>query len=473
MATPAASSPRERWIANAATDLLAFGWGWIPLYLALLWSQSNNAANWGAALLLGVLAVNFVHRHLTFPLVYGEPATFRQRKWQFTYLPVGFAVVTVISILYVRPARVETLPIRDVNSTSSNKDFIPHPTQKRPLILRWSDGTGDSQELRLALSKRPESFEQLAEKLQTKSKGILSVASHEDRLQFTLLQNDADSWFRFKGKKSLLREFGLPNREIRKGEASRPLFIALLVLSVVWTIYHSLMQKLGILRIYTRQRSAQYAHDDRVLVFGWFGTLVLALASDPSVHEVAASQALAGRILVPIFEAMAPFAKLAAATLGGYSAFITIRYAYRESQHPDGFHAQKWYFILSIWSLYAAIAWNLVAGYIAFGFSHATEYIAFVYVFVQKKYTQMNPRGESLLARWAAVPKRSALCYAALMLVPFALAHESWPRALNWYIVGSSFLHFLYDGWIWKVRRPAVARDLGLTPHPLPSMTSS
>lgn len=39
---------------------------------------------------------------------------------------------------------------------------------------------------------------------------------------------------------------------------------------------------------------------------------------------------------------------------------------------------------------------------------------------------------------------------------------------VQWYIVGSSFLHFIYDGWIWKVRDPKVGKALGIAyPSPI------
>ena len=35
---------------------------------------------------------------------------------------------------------------------------------------------------------------------------------------------------------------------------------------------------------------------------------------------------------------------------------------------------------------------------------------------------------------------------------------------LGLYITGSSFLHFIYDGWIWKVSKPHVGKPLDLKP---------
>jgi hypothetical protein len=44
-----------------------------------------------------------------------------------------------------------------------------------------------------------------------------------------------------------------------------------------------------------------------------------------------------------------------------------------------------------------------------------------------------------------------------------AVAQLRYAEALGIYIVGSGFLHFIYDGWIWKVRRPEVGAPLGIS----------
>ena len=42
------------------------------------------------------------------------------------------------------------------------------------------------------------------------------------------------------------------------------------------------------------------------------------------------------------------------------------------------------------------------------------------------------------------------------------LGRELDQYAFQIYIVGSSFLHFIYDGWIWKIRQPDVGEPLGI-----------
>ena len=44
----------------------------------------------------------------------------------------------------------------------------------------------------------------------------------------------------------------------------------------------------------------------------------------------------------------------------------------------------------------------------------------------------------------------------------FALADHRKTEPYLVYYTATSLLHFLYDGWIWKVRKPEVAQPLGL-----------
>lgn len=96
-----------------------------------------------------------------------------------------------------------------------------------------------------------------------------------------------------------------------------------------------------------------------------------------------------------------------------------------------------------------------------FGFSHAIEYIAFVNVFVNSKYKKKaqttNLFSKISRKQWAY----SGIFTLFLAGISFAGVNINEP-ALGIYITGSSFLHFIYDGWIWKVSKPEVGQPLGI-----------
>jgi hypothetical protein len=104
-------------------------------------------------------------------------------------------------------------------------------------------------------------------------------------------------------------------------------------------------------------------------------------------------------------------------------------------------------------------------GYLVFGVAHAIEYIAFVHHFGEKKYAGHTG---SLAGRFLGDIRRAPLLLAPLLLTYLLLREHRFTLAYLIYYSTASALHFLYDGWIWKVRTPEVARPLGLATASLP-----
>lgn len=339
------------WIGSPKIDLIFFGFGWIPVFLAFVAAEKAGFKGqvW-PFLLVFVLFINFAHRHLTMPLVYGDSEQFRRRPRAYIGLPIFFLLLTTATLLYIEPGK--TKPIR-------------------------------------------------------------------------------------------------------------PYFTALVFLSVAWTIYHTLMQKMGILRIYSRKAAYGSAKLDKAMVFSWFAFLFFACAASPDIERRVGSLSAVGRILkgflTPALSVLPYFAYLALAV----ALVVTGLYLKTEWSAGRRFHWPKNLFLLSVLLLYATFLYDFLVGYAIFGFSHAIEYLAFVYIFAGRKYRAREPKS-SWMAR---AVNRQAFFFGAFLL---AMALFYWPwhsisrPTLQWYVVGSSFLHFIYDGWIWKVRDPQVARPLGI-----------
>ena len=118
-------------------------------------------------------------------------------------------------------------------------------------------------------------------------------------------------------------------------------------------------------------------------------------------------------------------------------------------------------YVASILMLYATFYYDMITGYAVFGFSHAIEYIAFVNIYSRKKYLAQSP-DSSFMARAIRRQALWMIGYCLLLVPAFLLMNWGAPTVLTWYITGSGFLHFIYDGWIWKVRKPGVGAPLGI-----------
>jgi hypothetical protein len=107
-----------------------------------------------------------------------------------------------------------------------------------------------------------------------------------------------------------------------------------------------------------------------------------------------------------------------------------------------------------------------ITGYLCFGVAHAIEYVCFFHVFGQRKFAGRRADQRGLAAKLLARPLVSGPVIAvALAVLFFVLVDRRDNEAYLVYYTATSLLHFLYDGWIWKVRRPEVAKPLGLGPR--------
>ncbi|MEQ9618510.1 MAG: hypothetical protein RIG61_04990 [Deltaproteobacteria bacterium] len=235
-------------------------------------------------------------------------------------------------------------------------------------------------------------------------------------------------------------------------------FTILLAISVVWTMYHTIAQKYGFTRIYSRKAGYGKAWIDKGIIYSWFVYLFLSLGE---TNRDTLAQYKIGRSLLDTIGNYLPIFTFVSYVALGVAVFFTIAYAVEELRNSDKLSVPKNLFVFSILILYSIFLYDLVIGFVVFGFSHALEYIAFVNVFVNAKYKK-KPENTSLFSK---VSRRQWVYSGAFTLVLAGISfagvniNES---ALGIYITGSSFLHFIYDGWIWKVSRPEVGKPLDI-----------
>jgi len=346
--------PGQYWLYGSLVDTCFYSFGWllmlVPLllyrndiYQALYYSSSLSEVGshsefiFPAVLILVVFMVNYVHRHLTFALVYGDREEFERRKTTYLALPLFMAIITAGFVYF-------------------------------------------------------------------------------------------------------------------------SVFAVLLTLSVMWTMYHSVAQKYGLTRIYSRKAGYGAAWLDRTVIFSWFVYLVFALANKEkdTLPKFSAGQTILEYIgdYIGLMEVIS-YVVLAVALL------FTVIYIANEHENRHRISIPKNLYVLSILFLYSIFLYDMVIGYIVFAFSHGVEYIAFVNMYVKKKYRQRSA-SRSLLARIS----RNLWVYSglfSLLIISLCLIGMNYDRgAFATYVVGSSFLHFLYDGWIWKLRKPGVGRPLDI-----------
>ena len=326
------SIDNKLWIKNPLSDSVYFSFGWIVVFLALVLFQSHMGL-----IIVIVLLFNYVHRHYTMALVYGQKEEFDKRKQVYIYLPIIAIIVTALSIYF-------------------------------------------------------------------------------------------------------------------------KVFPYLLTLSVLWTMYHSVAQKYGFTRIYSRKAGYGKGWIDKGILYSWFFYLFFAMI----IYERSTLlKYKAGRVIIGNLNNYMDYISTLSYALLAVSIVFTFIYIYEEIKNRKQISIPKNIFVVSTLSIYAIFFHSMVVGYIVFGFSHAIEYIAFVNIFVGAKYRK-KPESKAFFSR---VSKRRWLysgVFSAVIIVLSIIGMKLDQNAFLIYIVGSSFLHFVYDGLIWKVRHPEVGKPLDI-----------
>jgi hypothetical protein len=246
-----------------------------------------------------------------------------------------------------------------------------------------------------------------------------------------------------------------------------------LVTSGVWNVWHTVQQRYGILRIYAGKaggglEARSEANRDRLFVWSMIVLVaVLLLAFRTSTFEGHPNARQALLALRPLTSA--PWFAVLALVLLAFVLVVVARWVDGERRIAISMRERvpRLVFLGSTLALFAVfVVHGPIVGYLTFGTAHAVEYVVFVHHFGERKF-RARPNNRSVAALLLTRP----LVVAPLLISGLGLAYlAAQPVATTdtylTYYVGTSMLHFLYDGWIWKVRRPDVADPLGARPAP-------
>ena len=102
------------WLRGPLWDISCLALGWVPFYLWLLGTPLARAGQQEAGPSLAValviaLALNFLHRHYVFLLVYGDRASFGERPRAYVAAPVLAFVIVATGVLSGLPKGKEVL----------------------------------------------------------------------------------------------------------------------------------------------------------------------------------------------------------------------------------------------------------------------------------------------------------------------------------------------------------------------------
>lgn len=233
--------------------------------------------------------------------------------------------------------------------------------------------------------------------------------------------------------------------------------------AALWNTVHTLQQRYGLSRIYARRAGYGSARLDRWVLYAAMAAAALAVAASPATRPLVARVSLNGvngagiRLLTdarPVAAAL--LIPVVAVVLALVLSIVRQEVAAGPAANPA-----KWIYQASSLLLIASIAIDPAAGFIAYVGAHAVEYAVVVFKTTESRYgghkDRSSPLGQVAGTALGRVAVMAGVAFGAL-----AIASRVHGEAGTVVLFTVGALHFLYDGFIWKLRKPAVAADFAI-----------
>lgn len=243
------------------------------------------------------------------------------------------------------------------------------------------------------------------------------------------------------------------------------------LIGAAWNTEHTLMQRYGIVRIYRRKGGdSAPGRRDLHLLFSWLAATLAWVIADPRTSDRIESLGLKGvnkrgaELLVDV----RPAATALLVVGLGYAAVATWRWLRAEAAAGFSANPAVYLYVAGTAALFVVAVINPIAGFIAWVGSHAIEYFIIVSTNLHSRYPAVadaeQPR--SVLERGVQSRLGSIGVVVAFTAVALGVVHlflqVGWLDVYRtlFFLVGA--LHILYDGFIWKLRQPQVARSFAI-----------
>jgi tetratricopeptide (TPR) repeat protein len=246
---------------------------------------------------------------------------------------------------------------------------------------------------------------------------------------------------------------------------------ALVVIVLIWGVWHGLAQVFGVIRIYdvkVGSVSRVTVELDRWLCIAWFGGgIFFSPGRLANLLEVGYS---AGLPLLP-FAGVHAFQSLWGVATAVITAAFTINWIVQWRRGVPASPVKLPLVVTSLGFWWYAMVWidNAILGIAIFELFHDVQYLAIAWVFNRNRVDKHYPMAE--FVRFLFRPNRLmialyitlVIAYGYAIHMPALIETEVIKRSLLGLVATSALLHFYYDGFIWKVRERSTRESLGLS----------
>lgn len=471
---PPPTAPVAGWHVSPVVDVVAYHFSWLLILVPLALAGEIHPTDYLAVWAVGI-TTSFVHRHVTMPYVYLDDVVFQTHKPRFTLIPAILLCGFVASV-FLQNARAPSRFLGPVDVA------VVVAVVVAPVIVWWRDR-----------QLRPVSNRQL---IIAAVPAVLAVV-----VGLAALPTHHTAWLAVVAVASVVAAVAFGARAVvvvvavlvtgalahaavgalNSGPFKMNVVVgAAAMIAAAWNVWHTAAQKVGILRVYNAKSSAAVVDKvplwvDRLLVFGWFPFLAAYLVVRE--RETILEQGKVVRVwLEPLLSALtvaAPVLLPAGIALIAVSLAVFLRFEWKSTRFKS---TPRLSMALGLTLLSASFLFaSPLKVYVAYGFSHAVEYVVFVWAFQRRRYAvPLSP--PPLLQR---ILKRGLLFYSLFIGVisVFYLYVEFGTRAgfydeplrlwgikittmVYCWAIWHSFAHFYFDGFLWKMRLATVRASL-------------
>ena len=234
----------------------------------------------------------------------------------------------------------------------------------------------------------------------------------------------------------------------------------------LWNAEHTLMQRYGLMRIYGRKAGDINGTLEKPMLVAWLVTALLFLGGFVDLQKMVIKLGMdqTNSRGVELLDSLSGGATVLFWCGVCVSMVLTLRWVWAErGRVANPASRAKWMYALGTLGLVAAVMVDPIAGIAGYVAAHAIEYFAIVHSTLRRRGAAGDT---SFIAAISSTRGRRARLYLAYLTVISAVMYVTltvWNGQLYAFaILFFGALHILYDGFVWKLRKPAVAASLGI-----------
>jgi hypothetical protein len=238
---------------------------------------------------------------------------------------------------------------------------------------------------------------------------------------------------------------------------------AVALMAGLWNAEHTLMQRYGVMRIYGRKAGDDHGHIEKPMLIIWLVAGIAYIGGYVDLQRMVRKLGFGGTNArsVGLLADLSSFARVVFWVAALVVLGFVVRWWQAERRLGAAASRPKHWYALGTAGLVIAVMVDPIAGIAGYVAAHAIEYFAVVHSSLRKR-SDASP-----VAAATRTPARRAAAYSLYFVAIGTLVYFTRSRfdgrLYAFAVLFFGALHILYDGFVWKLRRPAVAASLGIT----------